>query len=110
MVTLYDRLVALKCPHDEILEGNAIVDACAAPSWPLWIRGFQGDDGVVVVTYDPLLAEQPFLLTVVGSAWEFSFAPNGEIERARRGAEWVLEPDPKEQAFTEMVSSLTDQA
>ena len=102
MVTLYDRLKALRCPYDDDLLATA--DA-AYPPPPWWVC--QGES-VFVVTYDPMLAEQPLLLTVHGSSWEFSFAPDGGIDRARRGSDWILETGAKESAFAEFVGWIAD--
>ena len=74
-------------------------------------RGRHGGRSFALVTYDPLLMDGPFVLRVAAPEWEFSFAPDGAIDRARDYGAWLLETDDRERAFASFIHGLqkTDQ-
>ncbi len=102
-ITLYSRLVALKCPYDDTFLAEGPQDPV---EWDLTVVDAAGLSSAVTVQYDPALAGQPFILTVSGHVWEFSFAPDGGIDRARHGARWALESPFKEQLLAELVAGI----
>lgn len=104
--TFQERLHALGCPapcQEDIGAG----EACG---WALLYRMPSGRVSPAWVACDPSPGTpgRPFLLVVESTDFEFTFAPDGAIARARFGRRYALSGPVKEKIFDRFTCVLTE--
>lgn len=103
--TLQGRLCALGCPDP----CQSDIGAGEAAGWPLLYRMPSGRISPAWVDCDPAPAApgRPFLLVVKSPDFEFAFAPDGSIARARYGKRFAIAESVKEKLFHRFLGVLT---